>query len=268
MLAAPTMEVRYATSDQRPQLHAALLDALISDPGVARVCEVGAGAQPFLSPNLVAERGLDYMCLDVSEGELAKAPRGYAKWVADIGSPDAALPPEPFDLVISKFVLEHVESPRLAHHNIRRLLRPGGAAVHLFPTLWDPAFVFNRLANDSLTEGLLLALQPRRQQAERGKFDAYYRWCRGPTRCQVARLESCGFVTEQYLGLFGHEYFKSIPRLQKAVDLLSAHLARHPIPWLTTFAVVVLRAEETGTFRPHPRIFGRLRRSDGPSAPR
>lgn len=236
------MHVRYATSDQRPAIHAALLEKLFEDQAIVRVCEVGAGAIPYLPLDRVAAHQLDYVCLDVSEEELAKAPDGYAKWPANIAAPDMATPAEPFDLVISKFVLEHVENPRLAHRNIRRLLKPGGVAVHLFPTLWEPAFVFNRLVSDSLTEALLLRIQPRRRQAERGKFEAYYRWCRGPTRRQVSRLESCGFSVEEYVGLFGHDYFEATPRLQGAIDRISTNLVKRPVPLFTTFAIVALRA--------------------------
>ena len=51
--------------------------ALASRPGVRRVCEERAGANPSLPIDFVENRNLKYAIRDVSESDLAKAPAGY-----------------------------------------------------------------------------------------------------------------------------------------------------------------------------------------------
>ena len=49
------------------------------------------------------------------------------------GQRDIPYPDETFDLVLSHDVLEHVEDPRISVAEIRRVLRPGGLSVNVFP---------------------------------------------------------------------------------------------------------------------------------------
>jgi len=45
-------------------------------------------------------------------------------------------PDSTFDVVISKSVLEHAKNKHTCFLEIRRVLRPGGCAIHLFPPKW------------------------------------------------------------------------------------------------------------------------------------
>jgi len=49
------------------------------------------------------------------------------------GPRDIPYPDESFDIVLSHDVLEHVEDPRVSVGEIRRVLRPGGLSVNVFP---------------------------------------------------------------------------------------------------------------------------------------
>ncbi len=40
------------------------------------------------------------------------------------------------DLVLSTTVLEHAQNPRELFHEIKRVLRPGGCAIHIYPAKW------------------------------------------------------------------------------------------------------------------------------------
>lgn len=53
---------------------------------------------------------------------------------------------ESFDLVVSLWVLEHLERPEHVFHEVRRVLRPGGHFVFLTPNLRNPLLLLNRLA--------------------------------------------------------------------------------------------------------------------------
>jgi SAM-dependent methyltransferase len=174
---------------------------LIEAKGAARVCDIGGGAKPTLSPEEVAELNVDYTVLDISDTELAKASSAYRRVQGDITGelPDIG----PFDLVLSHMLAEHVADPEAMHRNVIRLLTPGGVAVHLFPTLYDPDFVLNAIAPAAITSKLLQWVQPHRTpEGDSAKFPAYYRWCRGSTKRQVARLTGVGFEVETYHSFF------------------------------------------------------------------
>lgn len=203
------------------------------------VCEVGGGAHPLLSRQERDCLGLAYTLIDVDASELAKAPNDVRKIELDITS--SALT-ESFDAVISRYVAEHVRDPESMHRNVRAMLRPGGVAIHFFPTLYSAPFVLNRVIPEKLAELILLRIHPYRTRAANlGKFPAYYRWCRGPTRIQMRRLLSTGFEVEEYVAGFGHGYYCSAPRLHRLEEIKTRFLVRHPIALLTSYAIVVLR---------------------------
>jgi len=208
---------------------------------VRSVCEPGGGARPLLDPDFVSAKGLEYVVLDISQAELDKAPASHTKVRADLMSPDLG-GLGTYDLVFSQTLAEHLVDPVVFHRNVLRILRPGGRALHFFPTLYEPTMVLNRLLPESVTQQLLLWLQPRRQRGgKEEKFHAYYRWCPGPTARQHRRLESVGFEVEEYVGFFGHDYLFDLSLLHRAQFTLARALVRHPIPALTSAAYVVLR---------------------------
>ena len=211
-------------------------------PEIARVCDLGGGANPILTLPEIAELCLRYEIVDVSAQELAKAPAGYATTRADALDPGFARAHGPYDLIASGFIAEHVPDPARFHANVFAALTPGGFAVHAFPTLYEPTFVLNRLMPERLTGPLLRRIQGGREdEGSHGKFPAQYRWCRGPTRRQLTRLTALGFEIVEYAGYFGHGYFGPVKPLDWAEQRLSEWLERHPVPTLTSYACVVLR---------------------------
>jgi SAM-dependent methyltransferase len=236
--------VRYgAWRNGEPALRAFVEEWATSHPR-ARICEIGAGANPVLGADTVTVH--DYVVIDIDAGELAKCRAGISRVQADIAAPDFT-PPGQYDLVISNTLAEHVSDGAQFHRNVHRLLKPDGVAAHFFPTLWTLPFVLNRVVPDRLTGRLLLALQPfRSSHGMTGKFPAYYRWCRGPTRRQLRRLRRLGYRIEQYTGFFGHGYYvpmgiRNTRPLETLETWKTRLLLRHPIPSLTAYAFVVLR---------------------------
>lgn len=214
---------------------------LARQEGVSRICDVGGGANPALPLDFVRDNDLDYVVLDISDTELAKTPPGYRTAQADVASP-AFRSSEVYDLVLTSWVAEHVREPREFHSNILAMLADGGYAVHLFPTLYALPFVVNRLLPDRVTEAVLGRVHPSRKPSSRvAKFPAFYRWCRGPRRSQQQRFEELGFQVEEYTGYFGHSYYKGIRPLNALEQFLASALVSRPMPWLTSYAVVLLQ---------------------------
>jgi hypothetical protein len=118
--------------------------------------------------------------------------------------------------------------------------------MHFFPTLYDPAFILNRLFPESLSDAILQRIQPNRVPGgKHQKFPAYYRWCRGPTQQQLARLTGIGFEIQEYVGVFGHGYYQRMPAVDRLGTRLADLLAEHPRPSLTAYAWVTLRRPKT-----------------------
>jgi SAM-dependent methyltransferase len=228
------------------------VEKVAEDAAVKRICDIGGGANPLLSFAQAEAAGIEeYVVTDIEAGELAKAPPEFTKVVADASAPW----PEgigSFDLVVSRFVAEHVPDPAAFHRTVFELLRPGGRAMHFFPTLYEPAFVFNRLAPEALSAKLLNRAQEGREEGgNHQKFPAYYRWCRGATKAQLGRLRSIGFSVDDYLTVFGHGYLWKVPPLERLVDATDAWLCDHRFAQFGAYAAVTLSrpAAEVGGAR-------------------
>jgi SAM-dependent methyltransferase len=207
--------------------------------GAKRWCDVGGGARPLVPLPLVEKFELEYVVLDESSEELDQAPAGYERAHASIvdSRAIATLVGErgAFDVVVSRWTAEHVPDGRRFHQEVYNLLRPGGTAIHFFPTLYSPPFVLNRVLPESVSGPLLSTGQP-----HRSKFRPYYSWCRGPSERQLRRLRSVGFSVDRYVGYFGHGYFKRVKPLHLAERAFAKRLLRRPVTSMTSFALIVL----------------------------
>lgn len=212
-----------------------LLREMIDRSKSMRVLDIGGGAQPQLSCSEISKRGIDYTLLDISEAELAYVNDCYKKVVMDI-SGETFLPREQYDIVFSRFVLEHVRDIERLHQNVWALLKPGGIAVHFFPTLFALPFVVNWLLPERI--GNCFLSQERRNK---GKFVAHYKWCVGPTEKAVRRMERMGFEVIEYAGFFGHGYYDRVPFMRYLHKRWRNLLLRFPVASLTSFARIILR---------------------------
>ena len=215
--------------------------ALLETTRPTTVADLGGGANPIVPLDVVERLGIDYVVIDQSGEELDKAPAGYRKQIADLTEPGFAST-EQFDIVVSRWVLEHLADPAVFHREVFRSLRPGGRALHFFPTLYALPFLANWLLPERVADPILhLTLPHRAHHGHHGKFRSYYRWCRGPSDAQIRRFTDIGYEVEEYTGYFGNEYYRRIPRLQRAEDRMAEFLARRPLGALTSYGEIVLR---------------------------
>jgi hypothetical protein len=236
------MEIIYLFSGNEWNDYPGFVQDLVQQYGVRKICDVGGGANPVLPLNFVNDNQLDCTVLDISSAELEKAPAGYKKLVQDIET-ENSVPTEQFELVITKMMAEHLKNGRLFHKNIFSMLKPGGVAVHYFPTLYTLPFLVNKLMPEWLSSLLLDVFLPR-DRYQLGKFRAYYSWCYGPTPSMLRMLIEIGYEIVQYRGFFGNIYYSRIPILRNLHKTYSQYLLNHPTPYLTSFAQVILRKPE------------------------
>ena len=138
------------------------------------VLDVGAGAAPSSS---AAGRppGCTWVGQDVVAAELAKAPAGsYDELsVGSICDRDPALEGR-FDLVLARFVFEHVTPLDAAIENLRSYLRPGGRLIALLSGRWSAFALLNRVVPAPLAR---LAMARTLGRDPDTVFDAHYDRC-------------------------------------------------------------------------------------------
>ena len=219
------------------------LAEIIDRESCKSVLEIGSGANPTLAPEEVEARGLSYTTNDIEAGELAKAGPAYETLLLDMATAGrAALPRAAFDLVFSRMVNEHVADGERYHRNIYDVLRPGGMTAHCFSTLYALPFLVNRLVPERVASRLLDVFNPR-DRYQQDKFPARYSWSRGPSARMRRRLTALGYEIVEFRGYFGHPYYNQplLKPVRALEEAKAAWLCRHPIPALTSYAVVILR---------------------------
>ncbi|PKO17657.1 MAG: hypothetical protein CVU39_04025 [Chloroflexi bacterium HGW-Chloroflexi-10] len=213
----------------------------IQNESATKICEIGGGANPVLTPQNLLEFQLEYTIIDVSKEELDKAPASYKKIVGDINSPEIATNNEKYDLVFSKMLAEHIKNGKQFHENILELLADNGIAIHFFPTLYTFPFFINRLTPEAFTQKLLSYFDPRNNY-KYAKFPAYYSWCRGPVPSQIKKFEDLGYTIIEYRGFFGHSgYYKRLPFFRKIHETKTKYLLKNPNPFFTSYAYLIMK---------------------------
>jgi SAM-dependent methyltransferase len=211
------------------------------DGGAKRICDVGGGARPILSAAQIREHELDYVILDESREQLDRAPEGYQQVRASIldraAVSELARERGGFDAVISRWTAEHIPDGRAFHERVLELLRPGGTAVHLFPTLYAVPFLVNRVLSPTMSAAVLF----RAYSARKVKFRPYYSWCRGPSEKRIRRLQEMGYTVESYTGFFGHTFYARVKPVHRLHQRFVRRLVSHPHANMTSFALVVLK---------------------------
>jgi len=215
------------------------LKKLIINQNLIDICDIGGGANPILDIKFHDQHNLNYTLLDISQAELDKAPSHYNKLCADILQKDQ-LPSASWDLVFSQTLAEHVKDGQLLHENVFNLLKQGGYAIHIFPTLFAFPFIVNRILPERLGSKILDIFLPR-DRFQNDKFPAYYSWCMGPNKKMLNRFQEIGYEVVSYQGLFGHRYYRFLKPLQKLQDRYADWLVKHPIPYQTSYAILLLR---------------------------
>ncbi|HEX2997783.1 MAG TPA: methyltransferase domain-containing protein [Anaerolineales bacterium] len=229
----------YRLSSNEWTNYSSFIQGLVASLAPKTVCDVGGGANPALPLEFITEHRIEYTLLDISAEELAKAPKGYRKIVQDIEAENLPWKNE-FDFLFTRMMAEHIRDGRRFHKNVFGVLKSGGIAVHYFPTLYALPFIVNKITPEKLSSKLLNIVAPR-ERFRLGKFPAYYNWCYGPTSGMLNMLTGIGFEIVEFQGLMGHSYFDRVPFIKQIHAAYSSFLSKHPSPYLTSFAQVILR---------------------------
>lgn len=211
---------------------------LIADYPGAKVLELGGGRAPSFNLGDIPSNVASYTVNDISDAELALLPSGYDKARFDV-SADVSAHAGRYDVIFSRTLAEHVSDGEAMHRNLLTLLRPGGVAFHMMPTLYASPFILNRLLPDTLTRPILHAVSPRRRNDE-PKFAAYYSWCFGSRAKMERRLRALGYRDVTIRSFYGHDYYRKFPGLRELDRALGALAARRGWSACGTYAHVTV----------------------------
>ena len=212
---------------------------IIKDENIEDICDIGGGANPFLENDFI--KNLNYSLLDISKEELDKAPINFNKIHQDAASKNFKFEKK-FDLVFSKFFLEHIKNPNILHLNMHKALKDKGYAIHLFPTLFNIPFIINMILPEKISQIIVNIIRGNPLKNRSGKFPAYYKWCFGPTKKQIKRLEEIGYDLIEYKSYYGHpEYYKRLFPFNFLHDFFTKIIFKFKIPLLTSYAIIIMR---------------------------
>jgi SAM-dependent methyltransferase len=227
----------------------AFLKAEIEARGSRSIADLGGGANPMLDEAFVTNNGLRYQVLDISDTELRKGPAYCDKICVDICAPadlfDQRVRANSVDLAFSHMFLEHIREPDIAHRNIHRALRPGGVAVHFYPSPNNIPLFINKILPTDLSTSLVRMFQPERDLEGRlGKFPAYYKLCGKSSEFLRSHFKTLGFDVVCHTGFVGHGYYLRFPIIHKIGKALRAPVIAAGIR-ATSFELLILQKQTT-----------------------
>lgn len=211
------------------------LRSLVASYPNADILELGGGRRPSFRLSDMPTNLKSYTVNDISESELSLVPDGYDKACFDV-SGDASAFEGRYDVVFSRFLAEHVRDGRAMHRNVHKVLKPGGVAFHLIPTLYALPFVINRLLPERIGQKVLDIFSPRREISP--KFPAYYSQCYGDTRAMRRLFKDIGYERVEIRNFYGHFYYETIPGLRDLEKWFSELAARHQWSAVSSYAYI------------------------------
>ena len=194
------------------------LRSIVASYGSADILELGAGRWASFTLKEMPSSVRSYTVNDIDDGELSLLPEGYDKACFDV-SGDATNFADTYDVVFSRFLAEHVPDGAAMHRNVFQVLRPGGVAFHLIPTLYAVPFLVNKYLPEALTGKVLKLFSPRR--AISPKFPAPYSACYANPDRMTGMLRDIGYREVEFRNFYGHFYYEKIPVLKQVHEKFS-----------------------------------------------
>lgn len=205
---------------------------IVVDVGGGKSCPFARLRDPAMDAKIVA--------VDISSEEMAGNTDVDETRVADIMR---SLPFEDasVDMVVSRSVLEHLQSVEGFVSSSGRALRPGGHFIHLFPSRFAPFALINQLLPGWLGKRVLYFLRPVSRGI--GGFPAFYDSCN--YSAIVPMLERRGFeVEEEHLSYYQSHYFDFFLPLFVLSALYEVAVRAFGVKDLAAFVLIVARKKE------------------------
>ena len=174
--------------------------------------------------------------MDLSARELRKAPEGSYDDIieCDIAVCQESLL-EKYDVVVSWFVLEHVQDLAASLENVRMYLKPGGVFVAMFSGTYSVFGVINKLLPLDVGRWFLKKLLNRDLDKV---FPAYYDSCYYSKIRQIASSWGGARIVPRYRGA---NYFEFSRPIQRIYLMYENYICANEYRNLATHYLVVLK---------------------------
>jgi len=144
-------------------------------------------------------------------------------------------PAASFDLLISQWVIEHLEEPIRVFREMARVLRPGGRMVHFTTNALNYVPLISRLIPETVQEGLLGRL------LKRPAHESFPTYFRANTHRRIAQLASqSGLVLDDYAYVGNPFYLAFSPLLFRGGLLFEKLTDRPPLRRFKLYLLVTL----------------------------
>ena len=130
------------------------------------VLEIGGTQRPYF----IKEEVKYYVGLDIDEN--FNWERYYHRYLNQSCTVEY---PGKFDLIISKYLLEHVDNNSKTFDNIIKALKSAGVAIHIFPLGYHPYTLITRVIGTKLQRALIKIVRP--HTAGVTGYPVYYNLC-------------------------------------------------------------------------------------------
>jgi len=141
------------------------------------------------------------------------------------------------DIIISKYLLEHVDDNKETFKNVLDSLNPGGSSIHLFPLGYHPYSLITKVIGNNFQKSLIKLLRPETQEIS--GYPVYYDLCNSfSLERYLKTLEGVSFEVRYYYG--ASEYFFSFYPAYLIIELFNrvCHLLKINI--FASNAVVII----------------------------
>ncbi len=140
------------------------------------------------------------------------------------------------DLIVSKYLLEHVPNNNLLLANLKAWLAPDGLSVHIFPCGLHPFSIANRLVGNRIAKWLIPVLRPGSEGVT--GYPAYYHLCNSWALERTLKSSGMRYEVRYFWG--AEDYFGFFAPLGVLVHLFNRACAALGLTIFASNAVLIL----------------------------
>ncbi|REG77483.1 class I SAM-dependent methyltransferase [Algoriphagus antarcticus] len=142
------------------------------------------------------------------------------------------------DIIISKYLLEHVDDNKKTFQNIIDCLNNSGSSIHVFPLGFHPYSLITKLIGNKTQKSLIKLLRP--EAEEISGYPVYYNLCNSfSLEKHLKTIEGVSFEVRYYYG--ASEYFFSFYPAYLFIEVFNRVFHMLKIKIFASNAVVIIK---------------------------